>query len=250
MLDSQSARNHSRTGLTVQGISRRVFLKDLSLFSLMALASTSLLQACKPPPAKSSTMPADLPTEKIAITPTAGSPTTLMEALRNRKSATAFQTQPLSKEMLLDLLWAAWGINRPDSGKRTAPSAMNTQEIDIYVLLSDGVYIYDAKANQILSVLTQDIRAKLGTQGFIKDAPVQLLFVADYAKYRIGSQSQKELYSACHTSFIGQNVYLYCASQGLAARFYAGLDRAALNESLKLREDQAIVFAQAVGYPK
>jgi nitroreductase len=250
MLYSQSDHNRSLSNSSRQGISRRVFIKDVSLFSLLVLAGSGLLQACQLPPSKSSAASAALPTEKTTISPAATSPSTLMDALKNRKSATTFQSQPLPKEILLDLLWSAWGINRPDSGKRTAPSAMNAQEIDIYVLLSDGVFIYDAKANQIVSVLAQDIRVKIGTQGLIKDAPVQLLFVADYAKYRIGSQSQKELYSACHTGFIGQNVYLYCASQGLASRFYAGLDRAALKESLKLRDDQAIVFAQAVGYPK
>ena len=86
--------------------------------------------------------------------------------------------------------------------------------------------------------------------GSMKDAPVHLLFVADYAKFITIPQSQKELYSACHTGFIGQNVYLYCAAEGLGARFYAGIDRAAVKDSLKLRQDQAVVFAQAVGYPK
>ena len=179
------------------------------------------------------------------------SPLTVWEALRNRKSTNGFQPQPLTDEKLLSVLWAAWGINRPDSGKRTAPTAMNAQEIDIYVLLPQGVYVYDAKGNQLTSVSTQDLRTEATTQESMKDAPVQLLFVADYAKFRRNlPQSQKELYSAAHTGFIGQNVYLYCASEGLGAHFYATIDRAALKDSLKLREDQAIVFAQAVGYPK
>jgi nitroreductase len=179
------------------------------------------------------------------------SPLTVSEALRNRKSTNGFQPQPLTDEKLLSVLWAAWGINRPDSGKRTAPTAMNVQEIDIYVLLPQGVYMYDAKENQLTAVLAQDLRTKATTQESMKDAPVQLLFVADYAKYRANvPQAQKELYSAAHTGFIGQNVYLYCASEGLGAHFYATIDRPALKDSLKLREDQAIVFAQAVGYPK
>jgi SagB-type dehydrogenase family enzyme len=170
------------------------------------------------------------------------------EAFKNRKSANAFQSQPLPKEKLTDLLWAAWGINRPDSGKRTAPSAGNTQEIDIYVLLADGAYVYDAKGNQLTPVSDQDLRAKTGAMKF-RDAPVHLVFVADYAKYRMGSQSERELWSVAHTGFIGQNVYLYCASERLGAHFYAGLDKAALKDSLKLRADQAVVFGQAVGYP-
>lgn len=250
MLDLQSDNKRSFPDSNKQGISRRVFIKEVSLFSLLALTGSGLLQACQLQPTKLTDTPAAIPTEKSTTSPIAANPSTLMEALKNRKSATAFQTQSLPKDMLLDLLWAAWGVNRPDSGKRTAPSAMNSQEIDIYVLLSDGAFVYDAKANQIVSVLNQDIRTKAGTHGSIKDAPVQLLFVADYAKFRAGSQTERQSWSACHTGFIGQNVYLYCASQGLAARFYAGLDRAALKETLKLRDDQVIVFAQAVGYPK
>ncbi len=171
-----------------------------------------------------------------------------MEALKKRKSASGFLPQPLPREKLLELLWAAWGINRSDSGKRTAPSAVNAQEIDIYILEADGVFVYDAKGNQLTAVLSEDIRTKATTSPTMKDAAVQLIFVADYAKYRTMAQSQKELYSAAHTGFIGQNIYLYCAAEGLGARFYAGVDRATLKDVLKLRADQAIVFAQAVGY--
>jgi nitroreductase len=183
--------------------------------------------------------------------PTGTSQMIVSEALKNRKSTNGFQPQPLPNEKLSALLWAAWGINRPDSGKRTAPSAMNAQEMDIYVLLSEGAYVYDAKGNQLTPVLAQDLRSKATTQDSMKDAPVQLLFVADYAKFRASvPQAQKELYSAAHAGFIGQNVYLYCASEGLGAHFYVNINRTALRDSLKLRDDQAIVFAQAVGYPK
>jgi nitroreductase len=176
---------------------------------------------------------------------------TVSEAFKNRKSTNAFQPQPPPRDKLLDLLWAAWGINRPDSGKRTAPSAMNSQEIDIYVILPDGAYVYDAKGNQLTPLLAQDLRTQAATQGFMREAPVHLIFVADYAKFRANvPQGQKELFSAAHTGFIGQNVYLYCASEGLGAHFHTSIDRAGLKDSLKLREDQAIVFAQAVGYPK
>jgi nitroreductase len=231
-------------------VSRREFLKNAGLIACgAAIGSMAILST----QTKTTTVTTPLDTATTTVTATSRPATkgaTLSEALRNRKSASAFQPQALSKEKLLDLLWAAWGINRPDSGKRTAPTAMNTQEIDIYVLLPDGVYVYDAKGNQLTPVLAQDLRTKTGSTGVVKDAPVHLLFVADYAKYRAIPQSQKELYSAAHTGFIGQNVYLYCASEGLGARFYAGIDRATLKDSLKLRNDQAIVFAQAVGYPK
>jgi len=231
-------------------ISRRAFLRKMTGFSAAALAGSNLLEACSPPPATPTAAPTAPSSVKLSSAPATTSPATLSETLKKRKSVNLFQSQSLPKEKLLDLLWAAWGINRPDSGKRTAPSAMNAQEIDIYVLTSEGAFVYDAKANQLTSVSTQDLRAKATTAGAMRDAAAQLVFVADYAKLRAASQSQKELYSAAHTGFIGQNVYLYCAAEGLGARFYAGVDRVALKESLKLRNDQQVVFAQAVGYAK
>jgi nitroreductase len=212
----------------------------MTVFSAAVLAGSSLLEGCSPATAEQPSSP--------TTAPAAAGSATLSEAFRNRKSTNAFQSQPLPKELLLDLLWAAWGINRPDSGKRTAPSAMNTQEIDLYVLLPDGAYVYEAKQNQLTPVSDQDLRAKTGAMKF-QDVPVHLIFVADYAKYRMGTQSQKELWSSAHTGFIGQNVYLYCAANGLGAHFYAGIDGAALKDSLKLRADQAVLFGQAVGYP-
>jgi len=226
-------------------INRRAFLRKMTGFSVAALAGSNLLEACSPPP----TTPTTAPTAPSSVQPSSA-PATLSETLRKRKSTNAFQSQSLPKEKLLDLLWAAWGINRADSGKRTAPSAMNAQEIDIYVLTSEGAFVYDAKGNQLASVLAQDLRSKATTMGSMRDAPVHLVFVADYAKFRTVPQSQKELYSACHTGFIGQNVYLYCAAEGLGAHFHTSIDRAGLKTSLNLRDDQAIVFAQVVGYPK
>lgn len=237
-------------------ISRREFLKDAGLIAGGATIGSMAILSTQP---KTTTV-TKVATETETVTETTPAQTqtttvtkvaTVSEALKNRKSINAFQSQPLSKEKLLDLLWAAWGINRPDSGKRTAPTAYNAQEIDIYVLLPEGVYLYDAKGNQLTPVLAQDLRTKAATQGFMQEAPVHLLFVADYAKFsRTIPQSQRELFSASHTGFIGQNVYLYCVSEGLGAHFHTSIDRDALKDILKLREDQAIVFAQAVGYPK
>ena len=249
MSRSTHAGNRSACSRGRQRVSRRIFLRNLAV-SATALAGSSLFEGCSPSSPAPAAAPTALPLTKPTTAPATAGSATLLEAIKKRKSASAFQPQPLPKEKLVDLLWAAWGINRPDSGKRTAPSAMNAQEMDIYVLLADGVYVYDAKGNQLTPMLAQDLRAKAASMGSLRDAPVHLLFVADYARCRTMAQSQKELYSACHTGFIGQNVYLYCAAEGLGARFYAGIDRAALKDSLKLRQDQAIVFAQAVGYPK
>jgi nitroreductase len=125
---------------------------------------------------------------------------------------------------------------------------MNTQEIDLYVLLSEGTYMYDAQQNWLTFVSDQDLRTRTGGTRF-QDAPVHLLFVADYARYRTGTRAQKELWSYTHTGFIGQNVYLYCAAEGLGAHFYVAANEAALRDGLKLRADQAILYGQAVGYP-
>jgi nitroreductase len=248
MLELKADSSRAEGSQSGKGITRRGFLRGLSLISLLSLAGPGLMQACKLPVDNATTAPAASPLDKTASTPGTTGQATLTEALKNRKSAGSFQTNPIPREMLLELLWAAWGINRPDSGKRTAPSAMNAQEIDVYVLLPDGAYKYDAGANQLQSVLAGDIRSKATTRGILLAAHAQLIYVADYSKLRVGSQAEREQWSACHTGFIGQNVYLYCAANGLGARFYAGVNRDALRDPLQLRKDQGIVFAQAVGY--
>jgi len=238
---------------------RRRFLRESSALSLTMLTGAGLLAACSPlqttptptspPQAPPTAEPTAVPPTSTPATAPADDASGLMKALRERKSATGFQPQALPQDVLLTLLWAAWGINRPESGKRTAPSAMNAQEMDLYVLLAEGAFLYDAKANKLVSVVSQDLRAQAGGRGAMRDAPVQLVYVADYARTRVGSP-QRELYSASHAGFIGQNVYLFCAAQGLGARFYASVDAAALKASLSLRENQAVLFGQAVGYAR
>jgi SagB-type dehydrogenase family enzyme len=174
----------------------------------------------------------------------------LMQVLKDRQSSREFSRQELSPQVLSNLLWAAFGVNRPDSGKRTAPSAMNWQEIDIYVATQDGLYVYDPHANALNPVLAQDVRGATGQQPFVKEAPVNLVYVADLAKTgRAGSEDQT-LYTAADTGFIAQNVYLFCASEGLAAVVRGSVDRVALAKLIKLRPDQKIILAQTVGYPK
>jgi SagB-type dehydrogenase family enzyme len=173
----------------------------------------------------------------------------LMQVLKDRHSTREFSNQKLSPQVLSNLLWAAFGVNRPD-GKRTAPSAMNWQEIDIYVATQDGLYLYDAKANALNPVLTQDVRGATGQQAFVKEAAVNLLYVADVAKTERASPEEQIMYTAADTGFIAQNVYLFCASEGLAAVVRGSVDRAALAKLMKLRPNQKIILAQTVGYPK
>jgi len=173
----------------------------------------------------------------------------LMEALSRRATSRAFDTRRLPPEQLSNLLWAAFGVNRPD-GKRTAPSSRDRQEIEIYVLLEQGAYVYDAPHHLLTPVLAGDIRALGGRQDFVRDAPLTLVFVADLAKMGEGNAVEKESTAAIDTGFISQNVYLYCASEGLATGVRAWVDTEALGKRLTLRADQRITAAQSVGYPK
>jgi SagB-type dehydrogenase family enzyme len=179
---------------------------------------------------------------------TGGKP--LMEALKDRHSSREFSTEKLPMQVMSDLLWAAFGINRPDVGKRTAPSAVNWQEVDIYVATAEGLFLYDAQANALRRILSDDIREKTGAQDFLKEAPVDLVYVADYAKMGDRSDEDKKFYSAADVGFIGQNVYLFCASEGLAAVMRGRVDREELAKTMNLRPEQHIILAQTVGYPK
>jgi nitroreductase len=174
----------------------------------------------------------------------------LMQALRDRKTSREFSPEKIPAQVLSNLLWAAFGINRPDSGRRTAPSAVNWQEIDLYVATSDGLFLYDAKENRLKTLLTKDIRALTGRQPYAKESPVSLVYVADFSRMGRGTNEEKEFYSAADTGFIAQNVYLFCASEGLATGVRALIDRPALSREMNLRPDQKITLAQSVGYPK
>ena len=174
----------------------------------------------------------------------------LMQALKERKSTREFSSRELPVEVISDMLWAASGINRPESAHRTSPTAMNMQEIDIYLAKADGLYLYDAKGNMLMPVVSGDIRALTGGQPFVKDAPVNLIYVADLSKMSRLSPPGADFYAAADTGFISQNVYLYCASLGLATVVRGSMDKPALATAMKLRPDQKIILAQTVGYPK
>ncbi|MFA6218089.1 MAG: SagB/ThcOx family dehydrogenase [Candidatus Omnitrophota bacterium] len=175
---------------------------------------------------------------------------TLMQALKDRKSSREFSQKVLPLQVLSDLLWAACGINRPEIAHRTAPTAMNMQEIDVYAACADGLYLYDAKENSLIPVVSTDIRELTGKQPFVKNAPLNLVFVADLSKMSKLSNENKDFYAATDTGFISQNVYLFCASAGLATVVRGSIDKPALAKAMKLRPDQKIIMAQTVGYPQ
>jgi hypothetical protein len=180
----------------------------------------------------------------------------LMQCLNDRKSDRSFSTKKLPVQILSNLLWAACGINRPQSGNRTVPSAHNWQEIDVYAALEEGLYLYNPKTHILEPVVKSDLRkhtARLSqpSRSSIVGAPLQLIYVADYARMRPGlSDEDRKFYSATDSAFIGQNVYLYCASEGLSSIIRSFFDANSLIKEMKLRDTQKIILVQAVGYPQ
>jgi len=173
----------------------------------------------------------------------------LMETLKARHSTREFSSKPLPLQLLSDLLWAADGVNRPDTGKRTAPTAMDMREVLIYVVLADGAYLFDPDDHVLRRVSERDVRALAGTQDFVAQAPLNLVYVADLSRMD-GSDENKRFYAATDTGFIAQNVYLFCASSSLATVVRGSVERKALATALKLPAHQQIILAQTVGYPK
>lgn len=175
----------------------------------------------------------------------------LMEALKLRSSNRVFGSKQLPLQELSNILWAACGINRPESGKRTSPSARNWQEVDVYVVLEKAAYLYDAKENLLKIVATGDLREFCGVQDFVKTAPLNLVYVADFSRIKSNDSEQTKLiWSSADAGFMIQNVYLYCASQGLNVVVRGLIDVQKLSESLKLKPEQKIILSQSVGYPK
>ncbi len=173
----------------------------------------------------------------------------LMQAIRQRRSSRSFSRQTLAAQTVGDLLWAAYGINRPESGKRTAPSAHNRQEIDLYVARADGLFLYQAKDHQLEQITAADIRKLTGRQEFPGQAPFNLIYVVNFSRMpEIPRENALEA-AAIATGAIVQNVYLYCASEGLAVVARGWLDREKLAAAMGLDDNQHIILAQTAGYP-
>jgi nitroreductase len=179
-------------------------------------------------------------------TTTGGKP--LMQALRERKTIREIKSAALANQPLGDLLWAAFGINRPQIDHRTAPSAMNSQEIDLYVARQDGLFRYAPKPHALTLVSKEDLRARTSGQVFATNAPITLIYVADFSRLDKAKPDAKILYANFDAGCICQNVYLFCASEGLATVVH-DLDRGPLARAMQLSPDQHIIMAQAVGWP-
>ncbi|MEI8224768.1 MAG: SagB/ThcOx family dehydrogenase [Bacteroidota bacterium] len=183
---------------------------------------------------------------------TGGKP--LMQALNERQSIRTFTKDNLSQQQLSDLLWAGWGINRADQKKRTAPSARNVQEIEVYVALPGGLYLYVAESNMLKQINNKDLRKLCGTQDFVAEAALNLVYVADMAK--LGKKEGDEikdsdlLSSYANTAFIAQNIYLYCASANLGCVIRGMVPKEQLAPEMGLRSNQRIILSQTVGVPQ
>lgn len=174
----------------------------------------------------------------------------LMEALRQRRSHREFSNTALPERMLGDLLWAASGVNRPALGGRTAPRAMVYQEIDVYVALPAGLYRYEPADHVLCLEVSRDVRAMTGNQDFTAEAALDLVYVADNSRVQLVQDGQRDDYAYTAAGAMAQNVYLYCAWQGLATVLRAWIDRGALRAAMALGVDQQVLLAQTVGYPK
>ena len=172
----------------------------------------------------------------------------LMEALQLRKTQRSFSPKELTSQQLSNLLWAAYGINRPD-GFRTVPAAKNWFEYDIYVLKSEGWFLYEVSKHALLKMGNEDLRIYGGTQDFVKAAPVILVYVADFDRMTGATDDLKKFFSAVDLGYISQNVYLWCASEGLATIILGQVDKPKVHEVLKLKPAQQVILSQPVAYP-
>jgi len=173
----------------------------------------------------------------------------LMEALADRQSTREFADREIPLETLSNLLWAADGVNRRDSGKRTAPSAHDRREIDIYVITPEAYYRFVPEDHSLKLLGHSDLRKLAGTQDYVATAPLNLVYVADFAKVPDTVSEERTMYAAASTGCIAQNVYLFCASEGLGTVVRGSIDRAELASALKLGPERKIILAQTVGYP-
>ena len=220
--------------------------RSLSMTVVLVLAALAAHAAAQAP-APAAPAAQELATVQLPPPQTDGG-MPLMKALKLRASSRAFAPDPLPLQTLSNLLWAAWGINRPQEGKRTAPSARNWQEMDVVVVNATGAYLYDAKANVLKPMAAGDLRPLTGMQDFVKEAPVNLLLVADTSRMQ-GVQDPGPMAHA-DAAFICQNVYLFSASEGLAVVVRASFDGPGLAKALKLTDKQVVVLAQTIGFPK
>jgi len=207
------------------------------------LASAALAAASVPAVAQEP-KPRDLPP------PRSEGGQSLTAALKLRRSIREYSDRPLPAQVLSDLLWAAFGVNRPAIDGRTVPYWRHIMVIDVYLAMADGVWHYEPKTHKLLPYMKEDLRAQTGLQDFVATAPLNLVYVAHGERMTDVTPEERRLYASVDAGFIGQNVYLFCASEGLATVFRGAVDGPKLGQSLRLSDQQFVTFAQSVGYPR
>jgi SagB-type dehydrogenase family enzyme len=224
------------------------------LLALVAMIPCARALAAAPAAETAATTSATIacvPGQVVALpAPTTGGGLPLLTALAQRRSAREFAPDPLPLALLSDLLWAANGVNRPETGKRTAATARNWQNLEVYAVTAAGIFRYDAAAHALVAVAAGDHRAATGSQAFVADVPLNLVYVADVAKMPgVENEGDSFRYDGVHAGLVAQNVYLFAASVELATVLRALVDRAALAGVLELPATQRVILTQSVGYP-
>lgn len=180
---------------------------------------------------------------------TGGKP--LMATLNERRTIREFDEAPLTLQQISNLLWAANGVNRAEDARRTAPTAMNDQEIEIFVSLESGIYYFDAINHSLKAIKQGDFRKDMGRQDFVAIAPVVLVYVADYGKMSlVMDKKTKDFYSATDVGFVSQNVYLFAASENLATVVIGWISKDKIGKLLELKKNQHVLLCQPVGGKK
>jgi SagB-type dehydrogenase family enzyme len=209
---------------------KKVFLVSYVMFFSWTICSAQVIETIPLPPAQK----------------TGGMP--IMEAFQLRKSQRSFSSKDITQQELSNVLWAAYGINRPE-GLRTVPAAKEWYEYDIYIIKADSWYLYEPKKHVLLKMGNDDLRVYGGTQDFVKAAPVILVYVADFDRMTNTTDELRKFFSAVDVGYISQNVYLYCASAGLATIILGQVDKVKVHEVLKLKPNQNVILSQPVAYP-
>lgn len=195
-----------------------------------------------------STVMINLETDTVVLPePVIPATASLQQALRLRHSGRTFLPDALELGALSALLWAAFGVNRRGSGGRTAPSAHNWQEITVFVVLPEGAYRYDAASHRLLLLRAEDLRAATGTQDFVAQAPLNLVYVADFSRMQEVTAQEQAFLAGADAGCIAQNVYLACAALGLGTVVRGLIDRRHLAATLGLTPTERVVLAQSVG---
>ncbi len=174
----------------------------------------------------------------------------LMQAFAERKSIKEFSDKEISLEQLSDLLWAMFGINRPESGRRTAPSAKNWQTTEMYVIRKDAVYYYDYKEHSLTLVKAGDFRIIAGKQEYAQEAPLNILLMANLDKMEICNELDVKVIASMDAGFISQNAYLYCASENLACVARLMLDYELIAKTLEYPKSMWPALALTIGFEK